>query len=105
MSTRRADDTQYVLGSNISATGSAVQIKGGEYHFMVEGTAGGTTASLQVKSPNGTWADVSIYSGSVVKSTTLPYSQAGVDLPAGDVRVALTGGTPSAVYAYLIGLG
>jgi len=105
MPIRRADDVQYVLGSNVSASGSAVSIKGGEYIFTVEGTAGGSTASLQVKSPNGTWSDISIFSGSVVKSTTLPYSQTGIDLPAGDVRIALTGGSPSAVYAYLVGLG
>jgi hypothetical protein len=105
MPARRADDTQYILASNVSASGSAVQIKGGEYIFTVEGTASGTTASLQVKSVNGTWMDVTVFSGSAVKSTTLPYSQTGIDLPAGDVRVALTGGSPSAVYAYLVGLG
>ncbi len=105
MSVRRADDVQYVLASNVSASGSAVAIKGGEYLFTVEGTASGTTASLQVQTPNGTWTDISVYSGSVIKSTTLPYSQTGVDLPAGNVRVALTGGSPSAVYAYLVGLG
>jgi hypothetical protein len=73
--------------------------------FTVEGTAGGTTASLQVQSLNGTWSDISVYSGSVVKSTTLPYVQTGISLPASNVRVALTSGTPSAVYAYLVGEG
>lgn len=105
MAVRRADDIQYTLLSNGSANGSPVAIKGGEYIFTVEGTAGGTTASLQVQTPNGTWTDISVYSGSVVKSATLPYSQTGVDLPAGNVRCALTAGTPTAIYAYLIGLG
>lgn len=105
MPIRRADDTSYTLGSNISATGASTAIKGGEYMFTVEGTAGGTTTSLQVQSLNGVWSDISVYSGSVVKSTTLPYVQTGISLPAGNVRVALTGGTPSAVYAYLVGEG
>lgn len=105
MSVRRADDLQYTLLSNGSATGSATAIKGGEYHFMVEGTAGGTTASLQIQTPNGAWTDVQVFTGSVVKFTTLPGNQSGIDLPACNVRVALVGGTPSAIYAYLVGLG
>lgn len=105
MSVRRADDQQYALLSNGSATGAAVSIKGGEYHFMVEGTAGGTTASLQIQTPNGSWTDVQVFTGSVVKFTTLPGNQSGIDLPACNVRCALTGGTPSGIYAYLVGLG
>ena len=105
MSTRRADDNAYMLASNASASGSAVAIKGGEYQFFAEGTAGGTTISLQMQSPNGTWTDIATYSGSIVKSTTLPYSQTGIDLPAGNVRMAATGGTPSGLYASLVGLG
>lgn len=104
MPIRRADDTAYTLASNVSASGSAVAIKGGQYIFMVEGTAGGTTASLQVKTPNGTWTNVAAVD-TLVSTTTLPYADTMIDLPAGDVRLALTGGTPSAVYAYLIGLG
>ena len=105
MPLRRADDVSYTLGANINASGSAVAVKGGEYIFTVEGTAGGTTASLQIQSLNGTWSDIAIYSGSAVKTTTLPYAQTGIDLPPGNVRVALTGGTPSAIYAYLVGMG
>lgn len=105
MPLRRGDDLSYTLLSNAGATGSGVAIKGGEYIITIEGTAGGTTSSLQIQTPNGAWSDISVYSGSKVSSTTLPYSQTGIDLPAGNVRVALTGGTPSAVYAYLIGLG
>lgn len=105
MATRRADDNQYVLLSNGSANGNAVAIKGGEYMFQVEGTAGGATAALQIQTPNGTWAPVTVFSNSAVSTTTLPYAQTGVDLPAGNVRIALTGGTPTGIYAYLIGLG
>lgn len=105
MTVRRADDTAYTLATNASANGASVAIKGGEYFFLAEGTAGGSTISLQVQSPNNTWVDVSVYSGSVVKSTTLPYSQTGIDLPAGNVRLGVTGGSPSTLSASLFGLG
>lgn len=105
MSVRRADDVRYDLLINGSATGSGVLIKGGEYIFMVDGTAGGATFSLQIQLPNGTWSDINVYSGSKVSYTTLPSAQTGIDLPGGSVRVAVTGGTPSGIYAYLVGLG
>ena len=105
MSVRRADDAQYALLAAGSATGAAVAIKGGEYHFMVDGTAGGTTASLQIQTPSGAWTDVQVFTGSVVKFTTLPGNQSGIDLPACNVRCALAGGTPSGINAYLVGLG
>jgi hypothetical protein len=105
MSVRRADDISYTLAANASGTGNAVIIKGGEYIFTCDGTAGGTTISLQVLTLNNVWTDVSVYSGSVVKSTTMPYAQTGIDLPAGSVRLNCAGGSPSGVYAYLVGVG
>lgn len=105
MPNRRADDVSYLLLSNGTATGSAVSIKGGEYAFMVEGTAGGATFALQVQTPNGTWGTVSVFSASAVSTTTLPYVHTGIALPAGTARIVITGGAPSAIYAYLVGLG
>lgn len=105
MSIRRADDTSYTLLSAGSATGATVQVKGGEYIVFFDGTVGGSTISLQVQSPSGTWMDVSVFTGSVVKYTALPASQTGIDLPAGNVRCACTGGTPTGINAYLVGLG
>ena len=107
MPTIRCDYQTYTLCSNVSAAGagSGVAIPGGEYVFAVDGTPAGTTARLEVLLPDGTWTGVSVYSGSAVQSTTFPYSQTGIDLPAGQVRVNLSGGTPSAVNAFLIGLG
>ena len=105
MTTRRADDKQYTLLSSGSATGSAVAINGGEYIVYFDGTIGGSTVSLQVQSPSGTWIDVDVFTGSTVKYTSLPRAQTGIDLPAGNVRCALTGGTPSGINAYLVGLG
>lgn len=111
MPIRRADDTSYTLATGATSTatgvnsGNGVAIKGGEYHFMVDGTIGLSTASLQVQTPSGAWTDVQIYTGSIVKFTTLPANQSGIDLPAGNVRVALVGGSPSGINAYLVGLG
>lgn len=107
MPTIRSDYNTYTLGSGLAAAGAAsgVQIPGGEYMFAIDGTPGGTTGRLEVLLPDGRWTPVSVYSGSAVQSTTFPYSQTGVDLPAGQVRVNLSGGTPSGVNAYLIGLG
>jgi len=111
MPIRRSDDLSYTLASNATSTasgvnsGNGVAIKGGEYHFFAEGTVGGSTISLQIQSPNGTWSNVLVFSGSAVASTTLPFSQAQIDLPPGLVRMAATGGTPTGLYSYLVGLG
>lgn len=105
MPIRRGDDASYALLENGSASGNAVPVKGGEYIVYFNGTIGGATVSLQSKSPNGVWSDVEVFTGQKVSYTTLPRSQTGVDLPAGDVRVAITGGSPSGIYAYLVGLG
>ena len=111
MPVRRADDQLYTLASAATSTatgvnsGNGVQIPGGEYQFMVEGTVGGSTISLQIKSPTGVWMDVQVFTGAVVKFTTLPGNQSAIDLPAALVRMAATGGTPSGLNACLIGLG
>jgi N-acetylneuraminic acid mutarotase len=105
MSIKRGDDNLYSLATNASATSSAVAIKGGEYTFLVEGTAGGSTIALQLQNPNGNWATVQVFSGSAVQFTSLPGCQTGVDLPAGNVRLAMAGGSPSGVSAWLVGLG
>ena len=105
MPIRRADDTTYTILSNASATGPATAIRGGEYLFTCEGTVGTSTISLQVQTPNGTWTDVQVFTGGVVKFTALPGNQTGIALPASNVRVACTGGTPTGIYGHLIGLG
>lgn len=103
MPVRRSDDTAYTLGTALSGAGADIDIKGGEYHFMASGTAGGGTVSLQIKLPDGTYSDVQVFTGSVVKFTALPGNQSGIELPAGKVRVNVV--TSTNVNAYLIGLG
>lgn len=107
MAVRRCDDKAYVLDELVTGAGvsSPVSISGGEYMFMVNGTAGGTTASVQFQAPNGGWGDVYVFSGSPVRSSVLPYYQTGIDFPAGNVRLVLAGGTPTNINAYLVGLG
>jgi hypothetical protein len=105
MSQRRGDDTTYTLLSNGSATGNSTNIRGGYYAFTTEGTIGGATVGLQMQTPNGTWSTVQVWNASPVQTTAVPYLQTGIDLPAGAVRAVVTGGTPSALYCYLVGLG
>lgn len=105
MPIRRADDAQYALLVGGSATGSAVPIKGGEYIVYFDGNLGGSTISLQVQSFSGVWIDLDVFTGATVKYTSLPRAQTGIDLPAGVVRCALTGGSPTGINAYLVGLG
>lgn len=106
MPVNRCDPLAYNLGSNLSATGATVAIPGGEYMFWAEGVPVGATVSLQMQAAfTGTWIDVQVFNGSPVKSATLPFSQTEIDLPAGNVRVASTGGTISGLYAGLVGLG
>ena len=106
MPVNRCDPLAYNLGSNLSATGAVVSIPGGEYMFFAEGTPGGATISLQALTPfTGAWKDVGVFSGAIVKSATLPFTQTLIELPAGQVRVACTGGSPTGIDASLIGLG
>jgi len=106
MPIRRADDEQYTLGVGLSATGQPVAIKGGEYIFFASGNLTTAVCSLEARAPNGLWFVVQVFTGSLVRFTSLPGSQTAIGLPATDVRVALTGGgTPNGIAAYLIGLG
>jgi hypothetical protein len=107
MSIRKADDIAYVLGEALTGTGNSVAVKGGEYLFMVNGTAGGgTDFRLEVQAPNGTWSRLQVFTGSVVSFTAanLPISQTGIDLPSCNVRIFIAGAATS-INAYLVGLG
>jgi hypothetical protein len=102
----RADSLVYPLAAAASVTGAAVPIRGGRYMFMADGTAGGSTVSLQIQCPDGTWSTVGALGGNaVVQTTTLPYSVTPIDLPAGNVRAAITGGAGVSLTATLAGIG
>ena len=102
----RADSLTYQLASNASGTQAGVSIRGGFYLFMANGTAGGSTISLQIQMPDNSWCDVAEIGGSVlIRNTSLPFTATRISLPAGNVRMAATGGTPSALNAWLSGIG
>lgn len=106
MPVRRCDDQLYTLASNLAATGPTVAIRGGEYMLLVEGTVGGATITLQIQTPNGTWTTVQAFAGgALVSMTALPEAISWIPLPECNVRMGVTGGAPSALFAYLIGLG
>jgi hypothetical protein len=107
MAIRRADDNVYVLGTALTTTSPAVAVKGGEYLFSVDGTVGAATAFLlEYRAPSGTWTKVQVFTGSLLSFSAgnIPIAQTGVDLPACDVRLQITG-TATSINAYLIGLG
>lgn len=87
----------------LAATGEPVAIEAGTYMFMVRGAPGGSVISLQIQSPDG-WADVQCC-GAPVSTSSLPFCQVDIELPAGNVRLARTGdGSPSGLTASLITL-
>jgi hypothetical protein len=65
---------------------------GGKGFFCAEATWGGGSVKLQVKMPNGTYADVA-------SSTLSANGGLMVELPAGDVKAVVA--TATAVYARL----
>ena len=83
-----------VLLSNASATGSGVTWGGGRGVFSLAGTVSGATITLQYLGPDGsTW----LAAGS---ATTLTGVGLGAfELPPGQVRALVAGGTPSGLYA------
>lgn len=101
----RTDSATYALLVNGNATGASVRITGGEYMVYFDGTISGATISLQTQSPSGQWMDVEVFTANPVRYTALPRSQTGINLPAGQVRCALSGGSPTNINAYLVGLG
>lgn len=108
MTIRRADDNVYVLGQGLTATGSAIAIKGGSYCFSVSGTPDAATSfQLEIEAPNGTWSRAQVFSGSLLSFTAanLPINQTGVDLPGCNVRLGIVGGAATSINASLIGLG
>lgn len=83
------------LLSNASASGSAVEWPGGDGRVEVRGTFGGASVSLEVLNVDAsTWHTVG-------SDTTLTAAgTGGFKLEAGcSIRMLVTGGTPSALFA------
>lgn len=87
-----------VLLSNASATGSYVDVVGGQYIWAAEGTFSSATLQLQSKGPNGT--AINIDGASLTANGFV-----GVFIADGSqVRVLVTG-SPSAMYSSLTSVG
>lgn len=84
------------LLDNASETGNAEPWNGWRGTFIVEGTLNGATVSLQYKSPEDTWIDVD-----PVNLAFTDAGMAGFECPPGDIRAEVSGGTPSALYAWV----
>lgn len=96
MSRQKADNQ--VLLTSAGATGSAVSWSGGKAHFVLVAGSGGGTTALQLLGPDGvTW--VGVTGASSAASVSVP-----LDLPAGQYRAFVSGGTPSGIYASLLGV-
>lgn len=83
------------LLSNASTTGEAIGIgKGGAFAVVGDGTFGGATLQLQLLSPDGSsWI-------SITDATLTAEGAFVVDLPDGaTIRMLVSGGAPSALYA------
>jgi hypothetical protein len=82
------------LINNAAATGAATTWDGGDGEFAVSGTFGGATVSLQELGPDGvTWQDVG------TDTTLTAAGGGGFRIGPNQIRAAVTGGTPSAIYA------
>ena len=85
------------LLASASATGAPVVVpEGGLFQYLVNGTFTGATATLQVLSTDGT-TYITVPNSSMTAAGAL-----NVELPQGvTVRAALTGGTPTVMFASL----
>ena len=80
------------LLQNANATSAAKNWPGGRGSLVVSGVFGGTTVQLQGLGPDGaTWVAV----GSALTSA----GQVLFEMPPGQIRALVTGGTPSGLYA------
>lgn len=81
------------LLSNASATSAAINVNGGSYAISADGTFGGATLQLQMQSPDGSsWLAIedAIFTAEGIFI---------VDLPPSTIRMLVSGGAPSALYA------
>ncbi len=87
------------LLSNASSTGAGRTWNGGQGAFLVAGSLGGATVKLQILGPDGaTWLDVG------ADAALDAAGAAGFALPPGQIRAAVSGGSPTGLYALAVHL-
>ena len=97
-----ASDSDIALLVNAAATGTGVRWYGGRGVFYVHSaTFSGATIKLQCSFDDSTYVDVDAAGDSNVTLTAA--GQGGFELPPCFLRAAITGGPPSAVFAYARG--
>ena len=101
---RRSDDQTYSV-SGISATSAIGPIRGGRYLLNVSGTLGGATVTLDYLGDGTNYTTVTDSRSNTKLSFTAAAAYSGVDLPAGQYRIGISGGTGVSVNASLVGLG
>jgi hypothetical protein len=86
------------LLSNVSTqvTGAAVNYQGGIAAFLVEGTMGGCTVTLQIMGPDGNWDAFSTATTVTSAGTVAP-----VYAPPGSYRAVVSAANPTGLYAAL----
>lgn len=87
-----------ILAANVNAAtdqAAGYLPVGGKCVLVIEATTYPTTVELQVQAPSSKW--VKINTSNISADGGYPY-----DVPAGQVRMHLTGGTSTALYATLI---
>jgi hypothetical protein len=84
---------------NYPATPGYVDWEGGDGAFMVAGTVGGGTYTLQMQCPDGsTWVALG------AATTLTAAGAAGFTAPAGRLRVAVTGSAGASAKAWVVGI-
>lgn len=87
---------QVLLANAGAGNGASSLWLGGPGMLTLEGTIGGATIAFQVQTWNGAWVNY---------STPTAAGASNFDIPIGvPIRVTVTGGTPSGIYAYAIPL-
>lgn len=90
----------HTLLSNGSTTSKAVQWGGGVGLVNVSGTFGGATVTMQMLGPdNSTWQDLTGVDAFTEGGSAI------FELPSAQVRVEVSGGTPSGLYASIRQIG
>lgn len=83
------------LLENGNTTGDWKKIPAGSYAWTVQGTFGGATVKLQIRDPQNVAIDLPLdLSATAAKSWA-------AQLPECEVRLVVTGGTPSGLFSYL----
>jgi hypothetical protein len=92
----RAEGIVLATNVNSSADQSAVGWQGGRGALVITASAYGTTVSFQLLGPDGaTWITLN---GSTIGTN----SATAYDVPAGQVRLHITGGTTTALYCNFV---